>query len=69
MMKAFVLLGGLLLFVFAGRAIRMLLKTKERPNAENNWQNQHHIALQNEGSWAENEHSVTHRDTSPPRII
>ena len=42
---------------------------KRRSGPENEWQNEHHIAMAKEDSWSENDQSVNHSDNAPPRYL
>ena len=68
MKTALIILAFVAIVAFVVIAFRKLWRWR-RPASANNWQNEHHLALQDDGTWAENSESLTHRDTSPPRIF
>ncbi len=67
-MKTALLLLAILLALIAVWKAFSLLWRRRRSGPSNNWKNEHFLAMGDDGTWAENGESVTHRDTNGPSI-
>lgn len=64
---ALVIVALLLALVAVWKGFSVLWR-RRRPGPANNWTNEHFLAMEDDGTWAENGQSVTHRDTNGPSI-
>ena len=67
-MKSALLIAALIFAVVAVWKALSVLWRRRRPGPSNNWKNEHFLAMEDDGTWAENGQSVTHRDTNGASI-